>query len=451
MQWEKSLEIHFHDTHSVWVRMFHDQKVNMSAMEEKRSNALQRSRTILSEYEQMTQPMQLCDILASMSDAGGDSDLERQITCKADLLRQFADKQIEALATAWRLGSKKRPLDESASSSSSSPASKRSKPGTGSEDKTFCIGAPVGLLTLKDVVHDRYQEALVAGEFVVHEDDVVQVWLDTTTSRFPPTARVDALFVDAKTNEPSALLTWFYASDEVPLSDGEKKKAGLREGEYSLSNHDKQTIKLSTVERVVPEEKLDLVLFYDCDAQKLRYLETATDWPAKYAWVSQRLLVRSDMELFRDCLGHAKAVRDKSAFWQRMEDTLLRPSKQFGRDSNPQRDVLHKLDYAKIQTAKLEHPMRTKCFCCNMMRHCTAKLTAPDGDAKDAVRAIGSYCEARISRVARFLQLIETAYEVYQATSGQVTDADLKPVLFSILDLFRAQHADEPRDLLVAM
>ncbi len=417
----------------------------MSA-ELKRSSTLQRSRHVLSEYEEMTQPMALDDMFASLDDdAGGHDDQMASITCKADLLRTFPDDQIKSMLAAWRLGTKKR----SAAPEPAEPAQQAAKrvKTTADGEKTFFLGLPSGVIGLKGIMHDRYREAIVGGQFVVHEDDVVQVVLEETHSRYPPLARIDALFLDAETRDPSALVTWFYGSDEVPLSDGEKKKAGLRDGEYSLSNHSKQALSLATLECIVPEEKLDLVLFYDCEQQQLRLLDTEVDWPSKHEWASQRLLLRTDMELFRDCLGHAKAVREKSAFWRRMEDTLLRPGKDIGRDSNPQRNVLEQLGYERLKTAKLDRPMQTKCFCCHMTRHCTYKLVEPDGDAKDAVRAIGSYCEARITRVARFLKMFNSAYEVYQEAKGDVDDKELKPILCSMLDLFRAQDKAEPDDL----
>jgi hypothetical protein len=96
--------------------------------------------------------------------------------------------------------------------------------------------------------------------------------------------------------------------------------------------------------------------------------------------MSQRLLVRSDLDAFRDALGHTVDTTRKSAFWRRMEDTLLRPSKDVGHASNPQRAVLEAMGYLKLKTAKLARPTTTKCFCCNLTRYCTFKLLSGDGD-----------------------------------------------------------------------
>lgn len=110
--------------------------------------------------------------------------------------------------------------------------------------------------------------------------------------------------------------------------------------------------------------------------------------------------------------------------------------------------------------------MTHRCFCCNLPRHCTYKITAPahlpggdggaerKGDGKDAAaggawrgpRYIGAYCNARISRVAEFERLMREAADIYRGMQGDVTSKELQPLLDRVLGLYYDQTRDSDHE-----
>lgn len=328
--------------------------------EHKRQSLLQRTRQTIQEYRDLTADKPVDMILDEFDKTEPPSDALKDVACIADFVK-LPPRETDVALTAFRLGKRKReeenpppsaaPSSGSSGSGSSSSSSAPAAASTRGESKAAARGARVAMeddedqktfvvgdaddsspVTVVDVPEKdggtgktfvelpRYTKAVVRGEFVVSIDDVVEVRLAGPPSRLPPRARVDALWVHPETLTPMAVLTWFYAPDELhEVSEADKKKAGLRKDEYVLSNHDQQAIALECLTRLVPEHKVDLVLFYNCDTKKLRPLLEDKDWPTHH---SRRLLrrtpERSEMDAFRDCLGHVPEFRTKSWFWRRM-------------------------------------------------------------------------------------------------------------------------------------
>lgn len=105
-------------------------------------------------------------------------DLSTTIGCKADLLRQFSDVEIEAMATvvhsSQRRGVKRgHCIGQSPNDTQERvPAPKRYKTSGSDEDKTFFVGDPTGVVKVEGKDHDRYTEAVVQGGHYVAQSQV---------------------------------------------------------------------------------------------------------------------------------------------------------------------------------------------------------------------------------------------------------------------------------------
>lgn len=247
-----------------------------------------------------------------------------------------------------------------------------------------------------------------------------------------PIAKIEALFLDAD-DDMQMWISWCYTGadirDAAPrISSATLRDFDIHDNDYVLSNHGQSyPVTGIHIDSLVMKENiiiLDTIVF-DIERKTLSFIsEMAPD--RKVQDRAATSTVYNERNAFFDCLLMDPSMAIKSTFWRRCTDTALKNLCDHGRPDNKQRQVLEEAKY-EYEYKKLNSPVVTICFCCNMKKSCTWKVVKPrlglGGLASNLTKHVGTSCHARLVKVRDFIRFMTEKSRLVHEQNGNVLPA----------------------------